>query len=687
MTSIFNNDMNKKWIVGMAGLCGAGASLGLMPLGGGPALMMMSGGIYWASNAQNIRHTILIIGAMAWGWFGASLYWIANALLVEGGGQVLLLPIIALIFPIGMALFWAVPCYGLMRIFDMIFGQRYDQFEVKICLIILGIGGGEYLRGVILTGFPWNAPAHGMLNLLPAAQIAAFVGQYGLNLCVMGMTAAGACLIKQWRENRGENRGEKNPDNGGEKSRVKYVFLAVMLAMPMMGLSVMGGVRLINAPEFYGHGEADAIIRIVQPNIPQTEKWNPDKKSAHRQKMIRLVREHEQKQWGERDERGGHGEWGEHDERGGHGEWGEHDERGGHGEGGEHDERGGHDGHDERGEHDEHGGERDEHGGHGGLGDRGEWGGHDEHGEWGEHDERGERDEHGDRGERDEREEHGGYGERGEHGGLGERGERGGHDEHGEWGEHDEHGEGGEKKKFDLILLPEAAIADFWPKEEKLAAGLARAMLKPETILGVGMLSINAEHQFFNSVLFLDSNGNMIGKYDKQHLVPFGEYMPVLPLMQNRAHDISAGGKATNIPLPFGEARMLICYEVIFPNFIAHDDMRADLLLSVSNDAWFGMSLGPYQHFYQSRLRAIEEALPLYRAANTGISGGFDAFGRLLGKTQLGTEAVIDLPFSAQTKPSFFQKHRYLGVTILFLWFACLAFWLALRHKIQDNMT
>ncbi len=246
-----------------------------------------------------------------------------------------------------------------------------------------------------------------------------------------------------------------------------------------------------------------------------------------------------------------------------------------------------------------------------------------------------------------------------------------------------------------LTILPEAAIAGFWRDDEGLVRALANAITPENGVLLTGILSSDRENNFYNSAYFVHHSGRLLGQYHKQHLVPFGEYIPFrqLPFIDAIAGqgEFSKGGAVEDIYIePFGYIRVLICYEIIFPAFIARDTRRPDMLITLSNDAWFGNTSGPHQHFYQSRLRAIEEGLAVYRLANTGVSGGFDGFGRLLGKTGLGEKAVIDLPHIGALAPPFYAENRIAALLFLFTWLGFLAIFLELfskrRNKSQIKM-
>ena len=116
---------------------------------------------------------------------------------------------------------------------------------------------------------------------------------------------------------------------------------------------------------------------------------------------------------------------------------------------------------------------------------------------------------------------------------------------------------------------------------------------------------------------------------------------------------------------------MLICYEIIFPDFIAADSYRPDLLLTLSNDAWFGQTAGPHQHFAQARMRAIEEGIPVFRVANTGITGAFDSYGRVLARSQLGVATVIDVPVPPALEGTVYSQLRIIS-PIIFVLIYCL---------------
>ena len=228
----------------------------------------------------------------------------------------------------------------------------------------------------------------------------------------------------------------------------------------------------------------------------------------------------------------------------------------------------------------------------------------------------------------------------------------------------------------DIILWPETAIyyqyteghegiqqiADFAGPSSSVLAGIVRW----------------TESGPRNTAVYIDEAGGVNTLYDKHHLVPFGEYVPLgeylsaiglKPIVDTVANfDAGEGARVingANVPdfLP------LICYEAIFPQNVMMGDRRADWLVHITNDAWFGGFSGPFQHLVQTRMRAIEQGLPLARAANTGISAMIDPFGRIEDHIDLGKEGWVDVALPAALPKTIYA---YLGEWSLVLFQAFL---------------
>ena len=201
----------------------------------------------------------------------------------------------------------------------------------------------------------------------------------------------------------------------------------------------------------------------------------------------------------------------------------------------------------------------------------------------------------------------------------------------------------------DLIVWPESAIAPLLDDADAEFRAISKAARGAIVVLGVNRRD---EEGYYNSMVALDRFGHVAQRYDKQKLVPFGEFMPfpeffrklgIRGLAEWADRGYVAGSGLRRMMLgDLGLALPLICYEAIFPELARNDAQRPDLLLQITNDAWFGTRAGPYQHFAQARMRAIEQGLPIIRAANTGISAAIDPFGRIVEILPLGATGFVD---------------------------------------------
>ena len=193
--------------------------------------------------------------------------------------------------------------------------------------------------------------------------------------------------------------------------------------------------------------------------------------------------------------------------------------------------------------------------------------------------------------------------------------------------------------------------------------------------LRVKYLNLDEVENVWNSVFALDNSG-VVGYYDKHHLVPFGEYVPLqkyLPFINkitDGAVGFSEGEGPKTIKTNFLSFSPLLCYEVIFSNKIIDKENRPDLLVNLTNDAWFGKSLGPYQHFDMARMRSVEYGISLARVANSGITAYFDPFGRVIKKINLDEEGIIDVSFIEKLEPTIYSKFNFYPLFLLVILFS-----------------
>lgn len=237
---------------------------------------------------------------------------------------------------------------------------------------------------------------------------------------------------------------------------------------------------------------------------------------------------------------------------------------------------------------------------------------------------------------------------------------------------------------FPAVLSRDAemlsAIGQFLPAQTTLITGAVRMEQSPA----------EPQPHYFNAMQVLASGGSIIASYDKVHLVPFGEYLPLesslraLGLTQfvQMPGGFEAGTwnkplKIPNLPL----AVPAICYEAIFPSEIIANGPRAELIINITNDTWFGRTPGPYQHLALARLTALSTGLPLVRAANSGVSAVIDPAGRILDSLPLNVADVLDSPLPKALGQTIFA--RFGAYPAALLYFLCLL--VALNGRRQKN--
>ncbi|MGE0023712.1 MAG: apolipoprotein N-acyltransferase [Hyphomicrobium sp.] len=437
----------------------------------------------------------------AFGYFQFGLFWIGEAFLVEADKFGWLIPFALTLLPAGLALFWAAAA-AVAALF-------WRPGLARILVLAVALGCTEWLRGHILTGFPWNVPGYALTWPLVLMQGAGLVGIYGLTLVVVPVFAAPLALAADHAR--------------GPLRRRAWMRALAVSGLPLLLLLVYGAARLASAPEGWVEG---VKLRVVQPSVPQTDKWRPDKQAAIFADHLALSKQ-------------------------------------------------------------------------------------------------------------------------------------------------DDTGRADDLAGITHLVWPEAAMP-FFPLEHPEALSAIGTLLPDGVFLLTGALRregtwegkiLDVLPRAFNSLMVLDDTGALVDLYDKTHLVPFGEYLPLqrtlesigLESLTRQRGGFSIGVTPRPLLLAPGLPPVggLICYEAIFPGVGAASAGRPGVLVNVTNDGWFGNTTGPRQHFHEARVRAVEEGLPLIRAANNGISAVVDPSGRVLGLLGINARGVIDsrLPLSRSAPP------------------------------------
>jgi len=224
---------------------------------------------------------------------------------------------------------------------------------------------------------------------------------------------------------------------------------------------------------------------------------------------------------------------------------------------------------------------------------------------------------------------------------------------------------------IDVVIWPETSMP-FWVDQAEFAllelsdrANGAHVLIGANRREGRGV---------YNSLLVVDPNGQISSIYDKEHLVPFGEYLPfseslsALGINGIAAFEDYGYRHGTSNPIldlgAAGRALASICYEAVFPQSMRQSEPRPNWIAHITNDAWFGKFTGPQQHLVQARLRSIELGLPIARAANTGISAIIDANGDVLGSVELNKQGRLDMALPPPFAPTLYSKWGELPLLI-----------------------
>ena len=494
---------------GIAFLLGLLSSLALPPAFLFPVLWLTFPLTVWLLNGTSRRRQAFFV---SW-WFGfglylASLYWISHALLIFSDRLWWMVPFAAVGLPAFLALFPALA--GLAAALTRPGPARAFAFAAAWIL-------AEWLRGHVLTGFPWNLLGHAWTGTDAIGQSAAWIGVYGLSaLAVLSSVLPSLAAVP-----------------GPSKPAVSRRYAALILAVALpASLSIVGAVRLANAPDIGIADQPGIGLRLVQANIPQREKWKRDKRADNFLLHLDLS-----------------------------------------------------------------------------MRDRPDWITH--------------------------------------------------------------------------VIWPETAAAFFIENDAPARVAAARVIPRGGYLITGAPRRIADPLTLHNSVVMLNDDGAVAATYDKAHLVPFGEYMPLRSVLgidkiTAGSVDYSPGPGVRTVTLPgLPGFSPLVCYEAIFPGAVVSGlDDRPEWLLNLTNDAWYGKTAGPHQHLTMARMRAVEEGLPLVRVTNTGITAAFDPYGREIARLPLEEAGVLDIRLPRAIPATLYARAGDAGFLLILLWLAGTALWL-----------
>ncbi len=232
----------------------------------------------------------------------------------------------------------------------------------------------------------------------------------------------------------------------------------------------------------------------------------------------------------------------------------------------------------------------------------------------------------------------------------------------------------------DLTIWPETAVPYTLERSPAVSAIIAQAAAGRPVAVGIQRVEEDLDGlRAWNSLRVISPDGTVAATYDKFHLVPFGEYIPLGDLayrlfgltafaaQQGQGYSAGVGPVVLDLGPKLGRVLPLICYEAVFPGIPRAAGGRADWILQITNDAWFGTWSGPFQHLAQARLRAIEQGLPLVRVANTGVTGVYDARGQRVAELPFGKAAYLDAALPGALPPTIYARFGEVPVMALYL--------------------
>jgi apolipoprotein N-acyltransferase len=448
-------------------------SLAMPPLGLAFVYLVTFPTFIWLSEGgRRTRDPFLIGFIFGMGFFLSTLYWICLAIFFDFARWWWLLPLPTLLLPVTLSLSPGIATL-LAKHLSIKSPSSYSV------LLIACLSLGDYLRGMLFTGFPWAVPGYTWMETLPVAQSLSWAGIYGLSLLTLCWAAIPAFLAE------------------GRKTLALASTLSFLLCLSW------GAYRLYSHDtEFH----EKTVLRLVQTNIPQGEKWDRSMRDRNFLKYVSLSQEPAKT-----------------------------------------------------------------------------------------------------------------------------------------------------SAPITHLIWPETALTFDW-EQSPLARRYLADMIKDGQLLLSGQLRIEGtgpeDVVVRNSLVVVDHTATLLGRFDKTHLLPFGEYTPFKGWIAWSGVGSSVAGVKDFTPgtgpytVRIGDYPAfspLICYEVAFPGEVTDPHHRPDWLLNVGNDAWFGRSIGPYQHLTTAQARAVEQGLPMVRANGTGISAVIDSYGRILATTDLGVAANLDI--------------------------------------------
>lgn len=235
------------------------------------------------------------------------------------------------------------------------------------------------------------------------------------------------------------------------------------------------------------------------------------------------------------------------------------------------------------------------------------------------------------------------------------------------------------KNQPDLIVWPETAVPFIFTDRPQALAAIGDALSDGQILLAgavrqEGQRNAGETVHYYNSMLAINDLGEIVDSADKLHLVPFGEYLPFESFLRSfglqevaMPGGFTAGASQHIFTLPELPAILpLICYEVVFPGASTGTVKPIGLVVNITNDAWYGYSPGPFQHFRLAQLRSIESGIPVIRSANNGISGLIDGYGRVVSALTLDAVGVIDIPVPDKIAKTAYARHGQRAILLVF---------------------